>query len=117
MFSLNILLRVCFLRLVVHHDLAFPVEGVCHHAGQLSSSLHHQIPEAQVFTTELLQTILVSRTWPICAVVLCFFELSSSALLYSLIPGDGQVTCGSYGTTGTIKNGEKLNDYSSDLFH
>lgn len=41
-------------RLVVHHNLAFPVEGVRHHVGQLSSSLHNQIPEAQVFTSELL---------------------------------------------------------------
>lgn len=64
--------------LVVHHDLAFLVEGVRHHAGQLSSSLHNQIPETQVFTTELLQTILMSQTriTCVCFVVLCFSELS-----------------------------------------
>lgn len=69
---------VCSPRLVLHHDLAFPVEGVRHHFGQLSSSLHNQIPEAQVFTSELLQTIVVSQTWitRVCFVVSCFFELS-----------------------------------------
>ncbi|KAA8586212.1 hypothetical protein FQN60_007781, partial [Etheostoma spectabile] len=47
------------LGLVVHHNLAFPVEGVRHHVGQLSSSLHNQIPKTQVFPTKLLQTILM----------------------------------------------------------
>lgn len=49
-------------RLVLHHDLAFPVEGVRHHTRQLSSSLHNQIPEAQIFTTKLLQALLMSQT-------------------------------------------------------
>lgn len=49
-------------RLVLHHDLAFPVEGVRHHTRQLSSSLHNQIPEAQIFATKLLQALLMSQT-------------------------------------------------------
>lgn len=71
--------RACFPRLVLHHDLAFPVEGVRHHTGQLSSSLHNQIPEAQVFTAKLLQTVLVSLVRLFVA-GLCFVELSAPFL-------------------------------------
>ncbi len=83
---------VCSLRFVVHHDLAFPVEGVGHHAGQLSSSLHNQVPEAQVFTSELLQAFLMSQTW-ITAFVFVVLE-PFQHFFYSLILSDGQVTCG-----------------------
>lgn len=38
------------------------MEGVCDHAGQLSSPLHHQIPEEEVLSSQLLQALLVSRT-------------------------------------------------------
>lgn len=47
----------------LHHHLAVPVEGFLHHPGQLSSTLHHQIPEAKILSTELLQALLLSLTW------------------------------------------------------
>lgn len=89
--SLSCFPSVCSPRLVVHHDLAFPVEGVRHHAGQLSSSLHNQIPEAQVFTSELLQAVLVSQTWItlFCSFVL-HWALRFQHFFYSLNLSDGQ---------------------------
>lgn len=83
------------LRLVVHHHLAFPVEGVRHHAGQLSSSLHNQIPEAQVFTAELLQTVLlIRRRVDVLYVCAAASDLPSALpLIYPLVLSDGQVTC------------------------
>lgn len=88
--SLSCFPSLCSPRLVVHHDLAFPVEGVRHHAGQLSSSLHNQIPEAQVFTSELLQTVLMSQTWItlFCSFVL-HWALCFQHFFYSLILSDG----------------------------
>lgn len=83
------------LRLVVHHHLAFPVEGVRHHVGQLSSSLHNQIPEAQVFASELLQTILLTRSRiDVLYVCAAASDLPSALpLIYPLVFSDGQVTC------------------------
>lgn len=49
------------LRLVIHHDLAFPVESLRRYFGQLSSTLHHQVPEAEVFPPKLLQTLLLMQ--------------------------------------------------------
>lgn len=52
-------LIICSHRSVVHPDLAFPVESLRCHTGQLSSSLRHQILEAQVFPSKLLQTLIM----------------------------------------------------------
>lgn len=47
-------------RSFVHHDAGVLVEGVRHHAGQLPAALHHQIPEAEVLASQLLQTLLLN---------------------------------------------------------
>lgn len=52
-------LIICSHRSVIHHDMAFPVESLRRHTGQLSSSLHHQVLEAQVFPSKLLQTLIL----------------------------------------------------------
>lgn len=44
-----------------HHDTSLPLEGVSDHHRQLSPSLYHQIPEAQVLTAQLLQAVLMSH--------------------------------------------------------
>lgn len=42
-------------RCVLHHHAVVPVEGDGHHAGELSASLHPQVPEETLLTAQLLQ--------------------------------------------------------------
>lgn len=47
-------------RSFIYHNTGVLVEGVRHHAGQLSAALHHQIPEAEVLPSQLFQTFLLN---------------------------------------------------------
>lgn len=70
-------LMICSHRSVIHHDLAFPVESLHRHTGQLSSSLRHQILEAQVFPSKLLKTLILIKTQiaQVCLMFLWAFYL------------------------------------------
>ena len=57
----NLCLFFIYPRPGLHHDTSLPLEGVSDHRRQLSPSLYHQIPEAQVLTTQLLQAVLMSH--------------------------------------------------------
>lgn len=48
-------------RCILHHHGIIPVEGDCHHAGELSASLHPQVPAQALLPTQLLQTDLLKE--------------------------------------------------------
>lgn len=48
-----------FCRCCLYHDCDLPVESVSNHCCKLSSTLHPQVLEAQVFSSKLLQAYLV----------------------------------------------------------
>uniref|UniRef100_A0A3B5QRL4 Phospholipid-transporting ATPase n=1 Tax=Xiphophorus maculatus TaxID=8083 RepID=A0A3B5QRL4_XIPMA len=48
-------------RCVLHHHGVVPVEGDRHHAGQLSASVHPQVPAQTLLSTQLLQVDLLKK--------------------------------------------------------
>jgi len=48
-------------RRVLHRHLVVPVEGVCHHAGQLPAPLRPQVPATTVLPSQLLEAHVLGR--------------------------------------------------------
>lgn len=69
----------CFCRCCLYHNCDLPVESVSNHCCKLSSTLHSQVLEAQIFSSKLLKAYLVK-----VIVSLCFFTCTSLQIAHSL---------------------------------
>lgn len=70
---------VYFCRCCLYHNCDLPVESVSNHCCKLSSTLHSQVLEAQIFSSKLLQAYLVK-----VIIFLWFFTHTSLQIAHSL---------------------------------